>query len=359
MRQSASLRKSKAERPPLDVGALRTYLRLLAYARPHWPMFLLGVLGMVLFASVDTGFAILVKKFLDGAFVERDPRMLVYVPGGIIALFLVRGVGDYLSVFAPGSVGRQVIKSIRRDLFMRYLQLPVSYFDRNGVGQLLSRLTYNIELVAEAATNAITFIIRDTLTIIGLLSYLIYLNWKLTLFALVVAPPIVGLIRLTSHLFRRYSGRIQASMGDVTRVAKESLESQRMIKVFNAEAQQLEIFEAVNEHNRASFMKLITVKAVSNPGGADDRRGRTRRRDVRGDPGRPRRTACPWGSSRRSSRRSCSSRPRSGGSSASSDRCSRVSRPGRACSRSWMRRPKTAAATSPSCARAARSSIAT
>ncbi len=228
-------------------------------------MFMLGVLGMVLFASVDTGFAILVKKFLDGAFVERDPRMLVYVPGGIIVLFVVRGVGDYLSVYAPGWVGRQVIKSIRHDLFTRYLQLPVSFFDRNGAAQLLSRLTYNIELVAEAATNAVTYIIRDTLTIIGLLSYLIYLNWKLTLFALLVAPPIVGLIRLTSRLFRRYSMRIQASMGDVTRVAKESLESQRMIKVFNAEAQQLEAFEAVNEHNRASFMKLITVKAVSNP----------------------------------------------------------------------------------------------
>lgn len=265
MRQSASLRKTKAERPPLDPGALRIYLRLLAYARPHWPMFLLGVLGMVLFAAVDTGFAILVKKFLDGAFVERDPRMLLYVPGGIIVLFVVRGVGDYLSVYAPGWVGRQVIKSIRSDLFTRYLQLPVSYFDRNGVAQLLSRLTYNIELVAEAATNAVTFIIRDTLTIIGLLSYLFYLNWKLTLFALAVAPLIIGLIRMTSRLFRRYSARIQASMGDVTRVAKESLESQRMIKVFNAETQQLSAFEGVNEHNRASFMKLITVKAVSNP----------------------------------------------------------------------------------------------
>ena len=228
-------------------------------------MFLLGVLGMVLFAAVDTGFAVLVKMFLDGAFVERDPRMLVYVPAGIIVLFLVRGVGDYLSVYAPGWVGRQVIKSIRGDVFARYLQLPVSYFDRNGVAQLLSRLTYNIELVAEAATNAVTFIIRDTLTIIGLIGYLLYLNWKLTLFALAVAPLIVGLIRATSQLFRRYSARIQASMGDVTRVAKESLESQRMIKVFNAEAQQAEVFEAVNERNRASFMKLITVKAVSNP----------------------------------------------------------------------------------------------
>ena len=228
-------------------------------------MFLLGVLGMVLFAAVDTGFAVLVKKFLDGAFVQRDSRMLVYVPAGIIVLFVVRGIGDYLSIYAPGWVGRQVIKSIRHDVFSRYLQLPVSYFDRNGVAQLLSRLTYNIELVAEAATTAVTFIIRDTLTIIGLLGYLVYLNWRLTLFALAVAPVIVGLIRVTSKLFRRYSTRIQSSMGDVTRVAKEALESQRMIKVFNAEQHQIAGFELVNERNRASFMKLITVKAVSNP----------------------------------------------------------------------------------------------
>ena len=240
-------------------------MRLLAYAKPHWSMFLLGVLGMVMYASVDTGFAILTKKFLDGAFVVKDPRMLWFVPAGIVVLFLVRGVGDYLSVYAPGWVGRQVIKSIRQDVFTRYLQLPVSYFDRNGAAQLLSRLTYNIELVAEAATNAVTFIIRDTLTIVGLIAYLLYLNWKLTLFALAVAPLAVGLIRMTSGLFRRYSARIQSSMGDVTRVAKESLESQRVIKVFNAEGRQLAAFESVNERNRASYMKLITVKAVSNP----------------------------------------------------------------------------------------------
>ena len=265
MRLSAPKTKNKVPLPPLSASGFKTYLRLLGYAKPHWAMFLLGVLGMVLYAAVDTGFAVLVKKFLDGAFVERDPRMLVYVPAGIIVLFLVRGIGDYLSVYAPGWVGRQVIKALRGDVFARYLRLPVSYFDRNGVAQLLSRLTYNIELVAEAATNAVTFIIRDTLTIIGLIGYLVYLNWKLTLFALAVAPLIIGLIRATSTLFRRYSGRIQSSMGDVTRVAKESLESQRMIKVFNAERHQAEAFEEVNERNRASFMKLITVKAVSNP----------------------------------------------------------------------------------------------
>jgi len=265
LRQSASKRKSDRNLPPLSASGLRIYLRLLAYAKPYWPMFLLGVVGMVLFAAVDTGFALLVKWFLDGAFVERDSQVLVLVPAGIIVLFTVRGVGDFLSIYAPGWIGRRVIKTMRGDVFARYLQLPAAFFDRNGVAALLSRLTYNIELVAEAATTAITSLIRDTLTIVGLLGWLMWLNWRLTVFALAVSPLIVGLIRVTSRLFRRYSTRIQLSMGDVTRVAKETLENQRMIKVFNAEPQQLRAFEGVNEGNRASYMKLVTVKAVSNP----------------------------------------------------------------------------------------------
>jgi len=260
-----SRRKADPSLPPITAGGLRIYLRLLAYAKPHWPMFLLGVVGMTLFAAVDTGLAWLVKEFLDGAFVERNERVLVLVPAGIIVLFAARGIGDYLSVYAPGWVGRQVIKALRADVFRQYLHLPAAFFDRSGAAALLSRLTYNVELVAEAATTAITSMIRDTLTIVGLLGWLFWLNWRLTLFALTVAPLIIGLMRVTSRLFRRYSQRIQSSMGDVTRVAKEALEGQRMIKVFNAQPQEAELFESVNEHNRSSFMKLITVKAVSNP----------------------------------------------------------------------------------------------
>jgi subfamily B ATP-binding cassette protein MsbA len=260
-----SKRKRDPSLPPITVGGLKIYLRLLAYAKPHWRMFTLGVFGMILFAAVDTGLAWLVKEFLDGAFVERNQKVLVLVPAGIIVLFVARGIGDYLSVFAPGWVGRQVIKSLRGEVFQKYMSLPVAYFDTAGIAQLLSKLTYNIELVAEAATNAVTLLIRDTLTIIGLLGWLLYLNWRLMLFALTMAPVIVGLIRVTSKLFRRYSQRIQNSMGDVTRVAKEALEGHRMIKVFNAQPQEMAAFETVNERNRSSYMKLITVKAVSNP----------------------------------------------------------------------------------------------
>ncbi len=260
-----SKRKTDPALPPVTAGRLQVYGRLLAYARPHWRMFALGVFGMALFAAVDTGLAWLIKQFLDGAFVEADPDVLRLVPAGILVLFAARGIGDYLSVFAPGWVGRQVIKGLRADVFRHFLYLPAAFFDKSGSAQLLSRLTYNIELVAEAATTAVTSLIRDTLTIAGLIGWLIWLNWQLTGFALALAPLIVWLMRITSRRFRRYSQRIQQSMGDVTRVAKEALEGQRMIKVFNAQPKELALFERVNEHNRASYMKLITVKAVSNP----------------------------------------------------------------------------------------------
>ena len=241
------------------------YRRLLSYARPHWPMFALGVVGMALFASVDSGFAYLVKKFLDGAFVEHNPEMLVFVPAGILVLFAARGIGDFLSVYAPGWVGRQIVKRLRGELFRHYLDLPTAFYDRNASAELLSKLTYNTELVAEAATNSVTVLIRDTLTIIGLFAWLFYNNWQLTAFALMVAPLIVFLIQVINRAFRRYSARIQNSMGDVTRVAKEAIDGQRLIKVFNAQDFEARAFEDVIEGNRFQNMKLMRARAISNP----------------------------------------------------------------------------------------------
>lgn len=244
---------------------LQIYRRLLGYAKPHWPMFALGVLGMALFASVDSGFAFLVKRFLDGAFVEHNPEMLVFVPVGLIVLFAARGVGDFLSVYAPGWVGRQIVKRMRAELFRHYLDLPTAFYDRNASAELLSKLTYNTELVAEAATNSVTVLIRDTLTIVGLFAWLFYNNWQLTAFALMVAPFIVFLIQVINRAFRRYSARIQNSMGDVTRVAKEAIDGQRLIKVFNAQDFEAAAFETVIEGNRFQNMKLMRAKAISNP----------------------------------------------------------------------------------------------
>jgi subfamily B ATP-binding cassette protein MsbA len=228
-------------------------------------MFLVGVAGMTLFAASDAALAWLVQKFLNGAFVEHDTRILWFVPGGIVVLFFLKGVGDYVSNYFPGWVGRQIIKTLRAELFAHYLNLPTRYYDRAASGQMLSRLTYNIELVAEATTNSVTVLIRDTLTIVGLLGWLFYLNWSLASFAMVLAPLIAWLMQRINRLFRRYSARIQSSMGDVTRVAKEALDAHRVIKVFNAQAQEQAAFGVVNERNRHSNMRLIATKALSNP----------------------------------------------------------------------------------------------
>jgi ATP-binding cassette, subfamily B, bacterial MsbA len=251
--------------PAAEFDTSKVYRRLLAYARPHLGMFLLGVLGMALFAATDTAMAWFIQKFVKGTFVERDPHILWLIPIGAPMLFLMRGIGDYMAVYFPGYVGRQVIKGIRADLFRHYLMLPASYYDRATTATMLSRLTFNIEQVAEATTTSITSLIRDSLTIIGLIGWLFHLSWKLAAFVLILAPPMSWLIRKITRSFRRYSVRIQASMGDVTRVVKEALDGHRVIKVFNAQEQEARDFENVNEHNRRSNMKLIAGRATSNP----------------------------------------------------------------------------------------------
>jgi subfamily B ATP-binding cassette protein MsbA len=241
------------------------YRRLLKYAKPYLGMFLIGVLGAILFATSNAALAYLVRKFLHGAFLVKNPAVLWEVPLGVVVLFTLRGIGDYVQSYFPSWVGRQVIKGLRHDVFSHYLRLPTAYLDKQQSGHLLSKLTNNIELVAAAATGAAISLISDSLSILVLLITLFYMNWRLAVFCIIAAPIIGWLMRIANRSFRRYSERIQNSMGDITRVAKEAIDAHRLIKIFNAEDHQTERFEQVNEHNRASNMKLIRAKAVSNP----------------------------------------------------------------------------------------------
>ncbi len=246
--------------PPRAIDAAAVYRRLLGYARPHWGMFLVGVAGMVMYAAVSTITAWFVKKFLNAAFVAQNLEVLRYVPVGVILLFVLRGAGDFLANYFPGWVGRQMIKAIRADLFAHYLRLPTAWYARDSTGPMLSRLTYNTELVADAATNSATVLIRDSLTIGGLVFYLFWLNWRLAAFAMLAAPVIALLVRSVNQRFRRYS-----SMGDVTRLAKEAIDAHRVVKVFNAQEHMQAAFEAANELNRHSNMRLISARSSSNP----------------------------------------------------------------------------------------------
>jgi ATP-binding cassette, subfamily B, bacterial MsbA len=241
------------------------YLRLLRYAKPYIGAFMIGVLGMILFAATQSGLVYLVQTFLKGAFVNKDSRVEWLVPIGVVVLFALRGLGDYIGNYYPSWVGRQVIKGLRRDVFSHYLRLPTAYLDSQQSGVLLSKLTYNIEQVAGAATGAAISLFSDTLTILGLLAYLFYLNWRLATFCIIAVPPIAWLMQIANRSFRRYSKRIQNSMGDITRVAKEAIDASRLIKIFNAEDHQTDRFELANELNRASNMKLARAKSLSNP----------------------------------------------------------------------------------------------
>jgi subfamily B ATP-binding cassette protein MsbA len=241
------------------------YRRLLGYARPWRGMFLIGVLGMVLYASTEAGIAWFVDKFLKYAFVQPDPRVVWAVPLGALLLFLVRGTGDYLATSYPGRVGRHVVRALRSDLFAQYLHLPATWYDRESSARMLSRLVYDAEQVAEAATNSICVLIRDSLALLGLLALMFYKSWQFTLLALVAAPVIGWVLSGINRRFRRHSARIQQSMGDVTRVAKEALDAQILIKTHTAEDWQQQRFEAVNEQNRKSQQRLINVRAASGP----------------------------------------------------------------------------------------------
>ena len=251
--------------PVAVIDGRAVYRRLFQYAKPHWKPFALGALGAALFSSTNGGMLAIVQELFGDDGKVKNPAIVWQIPLMLIGLFFLRGVGDYVASYFPASVGRRVIKSIRAELFAKYMHLPVSYFDRSSTAPLMSRLTYNVELVAEAATTSLVNLIRDSLNFIGLIGYIFYLNWRLASIIIVVAPPISWLVRRINLLFRRYSARIQASMGDITRVSKESLDGQRVVKAFNAQQHQIRQFEIANERNRHSYMRLIGTKAAGNP----------------------------------------------------------------------------------------------
>jgi ATP-binding cassette, subfamily B, bacterial MsbA len=252
-----------ALRPAGDTWSI--YRRLLKYARPYVGVFLIGVAGMILYSATNAALAFFVKWFLNGTFIKQDPSIIWEVPAGAVLLFTLRGIGDYVSNYYPSWVGRQVIKGLRRDVFSHYLRLPTAYLDRQQSGHLLSKLTYNTEMVANAATTASISLLSDGLTVVFAVATLFYMNWRLAVFCIAAAPVIAWLMQIANRSFRRYSTRIQNSMGDITRVAKEAIDAHRLIKIFNAEDHQTERFEQVNELNRASNMKLARAKSVSNP----------------------------------------------------------------------------------------------
>ena len=228
-------------------------------------MFVIAALAMAVYAVTDTGFAFLIKNLMqyldpDGL---GDEELLIrkFLPLAIVGLFLVRGGAAFFSAYYLGWIGRNVIMVLRGQAFDKFLVLPTRFFDSISAGEMLSRLTFNVEQVAEATSNVVTVLIRDTLTIICLLAYMVYLSPPLTGVLLITGPLMAMVISLLSKAFRRHSARIQSSVGDVARITEEVLQSHRIVKMFAGQRYESDRFASVNEKNMRLNMRLIATRA--------------------------------------------------------------------------------------------------
>ncbi|MGO1502380.1 MAG: lipid A export permease/ATP-binding protein MsbA [Marinobacter sp.] len=241
-----------------------TYKRLLAYVKPFWLAFSLAVIGNVIYAAASTGMAA-AMEYVIAAIENPTEQNRLLLTLLIVGVFLLRGVGTFMSQYFISCVGRQVINSLRSDVFNRLMTLPSRYFDNNAAGRLVSKLTYNVEQVAEATTNAVTITLREGLTIVGLLSFMLYTNWKLTLVFLAVGPLIGAVVSYASKRFRKISQRIQGSMGDITHVASEAIGGYRVVRTFGGEEFERKRFQKVNDRNLKQSLKMASTQAISIP----------------------------------------------------------------------------------------------
>jgi subfamily B ATP-binding cassette protein MsbA len=248
--------------PPLTNG-VAIYRRLLGYGRPYWKMFLASILAMILYAALGPAFAKLIQPLIDGSFVHNDPEVLRQAPLVLLGLSLVRGLTGFAGDYCSGWVSRRVIADLRRDLFDQLLNLPCPYYDHSSSGQLLSKLLYNTEQVANSLSKGVVAVFKEGLTIVGLTALMVYENVLLSLIFMVVGPLLGISIRKVNKRFRKISMRIQESMGNVGHVAQEAIDAQRIVKVFNGKDYEADKFFQENERNQRRQMKLISTEAVS------------------------------------------------------------------------------------------------
>jgi ATP-binding cassette, subfamily B, bacterial MsbA len=257
---------TQSEPAKFDIeNGFEVYKRLLKYALPYWRIFAFGVLGMVLFALSEPALAWLFQPLIDGAFIERDPEETRLIPLFIIGIYTYRGITGFISTYCTRWVGRVVVEDIRNEMFRHLLKMPSSYYDNTSSGILIAKLIYNVEQVAQASTNAITVLIRDSVTLIALVAYMIYINIMLTVIFLGVGPLLFLAVRYVSKRFRHLSKRVQGSVGEVTHAAEEAIEAQRVVKAFGGIEYESNLFAHVNKKNRRNQLKMIATDAIASP----------------------------------------------------------------------------------------------
>jgi ATP-binding cassette, subfamily B, bacterial MsbA len=241
------------------------YLRLLGYVKPYWRLFTVALVAMVLTALTEPAMPALIKPLLDQTFVEKDPDWILLMPILLIGLFVVRGIAMYVSTVALAWVANKVVLDLRDQMFAKLVDLPVGFFSGRTSGEMISKLTYDVSQVTTAATTVLIVLVRDGLAVIGLLAWMLYLDWKLALVFLLIAPAIGLVVRLVSHRLRRMSRMLQQSMGGMTHVLEESIRGGRVIKVYGARDQVWARFHDVANWVRRYTMKIAIISAASVP----------------------------------------------------------------------------------------------
>jgi subfamily B ATP-binding cassette protein MsbA len=241
------------------------YLRLLRYVAPYRGVFALALGGMVIVAATEPLLPALLKPLLDGIFVEKNEAVMRWMPFVIVGLFVVRGLAEYAASYSINWVGNKVVMDLRNAMFARLLALPTPYYDDHASGNLISKLTYDVAQVTAAATSVLTVIFKDTLAMLGLLAWMLWLNWKLTLLALVMTPIIVGVVRVISIRLRSSSRDVQRGMGEVTQVLQETIEGHKVVKLFGGQHYESGRFNDQANRVRRYLMKQAAAAAASVP----------------------------------------------------------------------------------------------
>ena len=241
------------------------YLRLLHYVAPYWRVFALALIGMVIVALTEPALPALMKPLLDGTFVRKDAALMHWMPAAILALVAVRGSAEYVASYGINWVGNKLVMDLRQAMFDKLLTLPTAVYDDRATGNLISKLTFDVTQVTAAGTSVLTVMFKDTLSLVGLLAWMLWLNWKLTLLALVMAPLIVGVVRLISVRLRRSSREVQQAMGDVTQVLQETIDGHQVVKLFGGQRYEAARFAEQANRVRRFMMKQATAAAASVP----------------------------------------------------------------------------------------------
>ena len=245
--------------------SIQLYFRLLQYVKPYWGVFALSILGMLISAATEVALPVAVKPFLDGTFVNKDPFLIKWVPVALVAIFIFRGIGAYIGTYASTWVGNKVVMDLRDIMFRRMLALPLGYFHDNTTGNLISRFTYDVTQVTSAATNVVMVLVKDSVTMAGLLAYLLYLDWKLTMISLIMVPPIALVVRYFNVRLRNMSRATQQAMGDITQVLQETVECNKVVKIFGGQGYEARRFGETSNRLRGFSMKQTAAAAANVP----------------------------------------------------------------------------------------------